>query len=41
VTSVFVFYVYVVGVGIKYPHLWKQSNKSLIPLANTDMIAQD
>ena len=41
VISVFGFYMYVVGASIKYPHIWKQSNKSLIPLANTDIIAQD
>jgi hypothetical protein len=32
---------YASGAGIKFPHIWEQSNKSLIPLANTDMIAQD
>jgi hypothetical protein len=34
-------YMYVGGAGIKFPYLWEQSNKSLIPRANTDMVALD
>jgi hypothetical protein len=32
---------YVSGTDIKFPHPWEQSNKALIPLANSDMTAQD
>ena len=41
VISAFDFFMYLTGSGIKFPHLWDQSNKSIIPLTNTDMIAQD
>jgi len=41
--SAFDFFMYATGAGIKFPQLWEQSNKStsIIPLANTDMIARD
>jgi hypothetical protein len=41
VVSLFGFFMDVSGAGIKFPHLWEQSNKSLIPLTNNEMIAQD
>jgi len=41
VILVFGFFMYVTGAGIKFPHLWVQSNKSLIPLSNTDMNEHD
>ena len=41
VISAFEFFMCVSAAGIKSPHLWEQGNKSLIPLANTDMVAHD
>jgi hypothetical protein len=41
VIRVYGFFMYVSGTSIKFPDLWEQNNKSLIPLANSDMIAQD
>jgi hypothetical protein len=41
VVSLFGFFMDVSGTGIKFCQQWEQTNKSLIPLTYTEMIAQD